>query len=199
MSLRTLRFFDVSVNVIDVLFDLEGIDRVCQNEHDADIDERHPEVAREEPSGDKAEQHYDSREDKIFDNIADDDREIQELIEKEIHDRYDQRKSEQQQYKPDLGRDSRPDYRAGENSEYHQRRKYASVLKYLSHGNPLEPPLYVMQIFARDYEPFAVIKSCLEVAVLELADARKVRSVHDAGSGDPDEVRILRDLIDLRH
>ena len=64
------RLFDVFVDVIDVFMDLEGINRIRENEHDADIDKRHPEIAREEPSGDESEQHYDSREDEVFNDIS---------------------------------------------------------------------------------------------------------------------------------
>ena len=188
MSVRTLRFFDMFVDVIYVSVNLECIDRVRENQHNANIYKRHPKVAREEPPGNKAEQHYDPREDKIFDDIAYDDREIKELIEKVIYDSNNQCESEQQQYETDLCGDARPYYRTRKHSEYHQRRKYACILKYLSHGIFLEPPLNIAQIFTRDYEPLTVIEHCLEMAVLELADLRKMSRVHDACPRYPDKV-----------
>lgn len=60
------RLFDVFVDVIDVFMDLEGINRIRENEHDAAIDKHHPEIAREEPSGDESEQHYDSRDGEVY-------------------------------------------------------------------------------------------------------------------------------------
>ena len=41
------------VDVLDVPFDLEGVDRKREGEHDADVDEGHPEITREEPAGDE--------------------------------------------------------------------------------------------------------------------------------------------------
>jgi len=84
------------VYIIYIFVDPECVDCVCEYKNDAYIDKSHPEVAPEKPSCDKAKQHYDPCKDKVFDDIAYDDREIQELIEKIVNNSYYQRQPEQQ-------------------------------------------------------------------------------------------------------
>lgn len=84
------------VYVIYIFTNLECIDCVREDKNDAYIYKSHPEVASEKPPCDKSKQHYDPCKDKVFDDIAYDDREIQELIKKIVNNSYYQRQPEQQ-------------------------------------------------------------------------------------------------------
>lgn len=87
------------VNITDVSLDRKGIDRESKRQHDTHIDKRHPEIAREEPSDNEAEQHYYPGEDKVFDDVAHHDRECQEFVKKEVHDRDYKCEAKQRQHK----------------------------------------------------------------------------------------------------
>lgn len=66
-DLRRFFFFpDVLVDETDVPVYTESVSREGKCKYDPHIDKCHPEIAREEPSRNKAEQHYYTGEDKIL-------------------------------------------------------------------------------------------------------------------------------------
>ena len=85
------------VDITDVPLDRKSIDHEGERQHDTHVDKCHPEIAREEPPGNEAEQHHDPGENKVFNDVAHHDRECQEFVKKEVHDRDYQCESEERQ------------------------------------------------------------------------------------------------------
>ena len=123
----SILFPDVLVDITDVSLDRKSIDHEGKHQHDTYIDKCHPEITREEPSCDKAKQHYDPGEDKVFNDVAHYDRERQVFIEKEIYNRNYQCEAKKRQHEGDLCRYARPDDRQCKYRKYHQCSKYACI------------------------------------------------------------------------